>query len=147
MDSQGLYNKADHPGAVAWSEEGLLAAAGATTVTLLRPGCLDGPRSYVQLGESCVPDVIAAPGTAARPNIHSELAALRCLAWGSGSNASVGLTARGVAWSPLGAAPAAGCLLAAVTNDHRVRAAAGRRAGATSRQLHSGSLTPTFEAV
>ncbi len=54
VDSQGLFSAPEFASAVAWSEDNVLACAQGSSVSLLHPGALDGPRAYtspIQPGE------------------------------------------------------------------------------------------------
>jgi hypothetical protein len=123
-DAQPILNGPEFPNSVRWAEDGTLAFAAGNSVTLLHPGALGGPRAFVGLDARGSDDALMAPGDPADPSLclDHELAYMRSLAMDSTyPNFSLPQAAQAVAWSPAGAAPAGGCLLAAVTNDHRVR--------------------------
>jgi hypothetical protein len=122
--SQGLHNAPEYPATLQWSEDGVIAVAGGNCVTLLNPGDLPGPRAFVALGDGCDVGVINAPGEPAvsTPDLHNEINSLRAASLQSDSHSlKVEPALRGAAWSPPGAEPAGGCLLAGVTTDQRVR--------------------------
>ena len=124
-DELGLANRPVGVDCVKWSEDGVLAVAAAHSAVLLSPGDLDGPRAFASPGGTCDPTALQAPGAPARPteDAHHELAHLRAAAMVSNyPSLQAGLAARSLAWSPAGCSAAAGCLLAAVTNDHQVGA-------------------------
>uniref|UniRef100_A0A1D2A4L4 Uncharacterized protein n=1 Tax=Auxenochlorella protothecoides TaxID=3075 RepID=A0A1D2A4L4_AUXPR len=121
VDSQGLFSAPEFASAVAWSEDNVLACAQGSSVSLLHPGALDGPRAYtspIQPGEwSLDQGPHAPPGTLAQ-----DLAAIRAQAYASQWPALArSPSVRSVAWSGRGLAPQGGCALCVVTCDHQVK--------------------------
>jgi hypothetical protein len=123
-DAQGLYYAPSFPNSVQWADDGTLAVAAYNSVSLLHPGNLSGPRSFV--GFDSKPDS-AALTAAGRPHgaeddaVH-ELNALRIFSYDSGHSSVQAIPmARSVSWSPSGCSDVGTCLLAAVVSDHRVR--------------------------
>lgn len=123
VDFIGLANKPVPPNAVQWSADGVLAVAAAHSVVLLSPADLQGPRAFASPGNLCDPTVLQAPGDPADPTADAvhEVAHLRVASMVSQYPAlQAPLSVRSLGWSPAGCAQGAGCLLAAVTNDHQV---------------------------
>ncbi|KAI7841298.1 hypothetical protein COHA_004917 [Chlorella ohadii] len=123
VDVLGLANRPVGADCIKWSEDGVLAVAAGHSAVLLRPGDLAGPRAFASPGGTCDAGVLQAAGRPAKPteDAHHELANLRAAAMVSQyPSLQAGLAARSLGWSPAGCSAAAGCLLAAVTNDHQV---------------------------
>lgn len=121
VDLVGLANKPVAPDCVKWSEDGVVAVAAAHSAVLFNPADLAGPCAFASPGSQGDISVLQASGVPAEHTAHHELAHLRCAAMVSQyPSLQAGLQARSLAWSPAGCSWAAGCLLTAITNDHRV---------------------------
>lgn len=85
VDNQGLFNCSQHPSAVAWAPDGVLAVATGVSLTLLRPGDLAGPRAFAAVGPSGSTAVLEAAGAPRDTvaDVHHELAQLRAVAYTS----------------------------------------------------------------
>jgi len=136
-DVAQLINGLEYPNSVQWADDGTLAVAEGSCVGILHPGSLSGAQAFAAVDGFAQDTVIAAPGKPNGACIHFDMAlSLRVLlsphkesAAGSGKGSKEpGATtsrrplasAKAIAWSPTGAATAGGCLIATVTNDHRV---------------------------
>jgi len=136
-DVAQLINGLEYPNSVQWADDGTLAVAEGSCVGILHPGSLSGAQAFAAIDGFAQDTVIAAPGKPNGSCIHFDMAlSLRVLlspvkesAAGSGKGSKEpGATtsrrplasAKAIAWSPTGAATAGGCLIATVTNDHRV---------------------------
>ncbi|KAL4519633.1 hypothetical protein Ndes2437A_g07815 [Nannochloris sp. 'desiccata'] len=136
-DVAQLINGPEYPNSVQWADDGTLAVAEGSCVGILHPGSLSGAQAFAAVDGFAQNTVIAAPGKPNGACIHFDMAlSLRVLlspvkesasGGGKGSKESGATTSRrplasakAIAWSPTGAATAGGCLLATVTNDHRV---------------------------
>lgn len=122
-DILGLANAPNAPDCIKWSEDGVLAVAAAHSTVLVAPGALGGPRAFASSGNLADPRILQSPGAPADPggDVHHELAHLRTAAMVSQyPSLQAGLTVRSLGWSPAGCADTAGCLLAAISNDHQV---------------------------
>ena len=118
--SVGVYRRPAFPDAVKWSEDNLLAVAAGSTAVILNPADLAGPRAFVA-GEEAdweATEVGAVPRSG-DSNVHFRLLQPRRVLGGGDKQKP---TVRSVSWSPAGCTSAGGCLLATVTDDHKVTA-------------------------
>lgn len=104
------------PQAVQWSDDNLIAVAAGSAVAILAPWNMSGPRGYVSTAK--VEYLADQVGGLASPednnNIHCGLASLRAR---FGEKLS---TVRSISWSPVGCSSTGTCILAVLTDDHRV---------------------------
>jgi hypothetical protein len=130
-DEMWLYNAPAFHNAIAWSDDNVLAVAAGPAVAILSAADLGGARHYAPLPVQEPPRAGAA-AAAKDKDAPRPPTLLRCRPRAAASSASLPLvlladgdaaaTARAVAWSPAGCAPGgAGCLLAVLSSDRRVR--------------------------
>ena len=129
MDTQGLLREAKYPGAVAWSDDNLLAVASGSSAVVFSPANLAGPRAHLPQEEEQEQEmgkkekgkkIKVEPKNAQRqimeaPADHAMGQLLRMR-----DEASVCAQTRGLAWAPSGTAPAGGCLLTVLSDDGKV---------------------------
>jgi hypothetical protein len=88
-DHTWLYNAPACPGAVAWSEENILAVAAGHTVVLLAPGYLDGPRGFAVARDGSAASAPACVVDGAPAHFGGSAAVTLCsLFWGGGGRAA-----------------------------------------------------------
>jgi hypothetical protein len=117
-DHYWLYNTPQYANALRWSEDNLIAVAGAHTVVVVNPCDFGGPRAFTAekqadnsaINPGCQPDTEEC-------NSHFLIA---CLAETRSKDVLNKNAVRSIDWSPSGCTHAGGCLLAAVTSDHKV---------------------------
>lgn len=124
QDEHWIYCSPEFPSAVQWSEDNLLAVAAGNFITVLNPGQLGGPRGFAAVDRPA-PDSLCVgvlPFFDARPSCGRYN---RAVAYETNVCRDPNATAsfRCVAWTSLGCTSQGGCLLAGVTDDHRVRTA------------------------
>jgi hypothetical protein len=128
-DEAWLYNAPTLHGALAWSEDNLIAAATGHEVAILSAADLEGPRHFVSLPPPRPGGAAALAGCHPRAAPESPSLVLALLSeaeaggggGGAGGSGGAGPRAAGVAWSPAGAAGGGGCLLAVLSSDRVVR--------------------------
>ena len=140
-DVAQLVNGLEYPNSVQWADDGTLAVAEGSCIGILHPGSLNGAQAFAAVDGFAQDTVIAAPGKPNGSCIHFDVAlSLRVLlspvkesaAGGGGKGGKPPresstnqsrrplASAKAISWSPSGASTAGGCLIATVTNDHRV---------------------------
>ncbi|KAK9817124.1 hypothetical protein WJX72_009853 [[Myrmecia] bisecta] len=119
QESAGVYRRPVFPSAVDWSQDNLLAVATGASAVIFSPADLAGPRAFVAEED---PDWEAADAEAvprnADSNIHYRLTHMRR---NFGAISQQRPAVRSVSWSPPGCTATGGCVLATVTDDHKVR--------------------------
>ncbi|KAF5840322.1 hypothetical protein DUNSADRAFT_17166 [Dunaliella salina] len=127
MDHFWTYNGPQCPNAVQWSQDNLLAVAGAHTAVILAPGHLDGPRASASPPNPSASGNTEGLCVGGLPKAPQESEALVWAVAGEaraeeGRDSTVGRThVRALAWSPPGCTPNAGCYLTLVSTDSKVR--------------------------
>lgn len=117
MDHFWLYNEPAYPNAVQWSQDNLLAVAAAHSVVILSPADLAGPRAFTVAKEFDVgPLQVDAVPRNYPSNWRFQFAAII-----ENTIKEQNLVVRSLSWSPLGCTQQGGCVLAVLTNDHKVR--------------------------
>ena len=117
---RGLYARPTYPDAVKWSDDNLLAVASGPSVVICSVSDLSGPRSFTNCAVQDLPHLLAdkIPDDHAS-NLHFHLrnvAGFSATPKGPPSSLAV----RSLEWSSLGCTATGGCLLATITEDHKV---------------------------
>ncbi|XP_011649660.1 uncharacterized protein LOC101210970 isoform X2 [Cucumis sativus] len=106
-----LFAAPNYPNAIAWSDENLIALASGPLVTILNPASPFGARGTITIPAA---DPLRI-GVIERKDLFSDCLLTTCLSRDDQPRA------QSVAWSPIGMAPNAGCLLAVCTSEGCVK--------------------------
>lgn len=116
-DAAWLYSSPAYPNSICWSQDNLIAVAAGHTVSILNPADVQGPKAFVLHHVQPSTEALDVQCKPAHPQSVPPLV-LAVAAGDGGSGKCVAV--RGVTWSPPGAAADGGCLLATLTDDHKV---------------------------